>query len=227
MKTTFLILAAGVILFVIVRTGFRASTSRHRGWRVGHVGRDGMYYEELVDGKWQRIPIDGEMLVGPAHHIIYFASEEARQEYPAWARDRRPEIVARIKTETLLLAWGPPGFRIGSGHAEPRPAKAIWRAGGAAFLSIRYGQRHTRELEARFVNITCSPLQIRSSRVHVPLRSSPVCRRCSKWYGQPIPRGHRSLGRRNCARCQRVTHEPHNPAFQRSTFLHRRRNGGV
>ena len=133
MKTTFLILAAGVILFVIVRTGFRASTSRHRGWRVGHVGRDGMYYEELVDGKWQRIPIDGEMLVGPAHHIIYFASEEAWQEYPAWARDRRPEIVARIKTETLLLAWGPPGFRIGSGHAEPRPAKAIWRAGGAAF----------------------------------------------------------------------------------------------
>jgi hypothetical protein len=39
------------------------------------------------------------MLVGPAHHIIYFASEEAWQEYPAWARDRRPEIVARIKTE--------------------------------------------------------------------------------------------------------------------------------
>jgi hypothetical protein len=53
-------------------------------------------------------------------------------------------------------------------------------------LSIRYGQRHTRELEARLVNITCSPLQIRSSRVHVPLRSSPVRRRCSKWYGQPI-----------------------------------------
>src|ERR1017187_6516660 len=30
------------------------------------------------------------------------------------------------------LAWKPPGSRIGSGHAEPRPAKAIWRAGKAA-----------------------------------------------------------------------------------------------
>jgi len=55
-------------------------------------------------------------------------------------------------------------------------------------LSIRYGQRHTRGLEARFVNITCSPLQIRSSRVHVPPGSSPVPRRCPRWNGQPISR---------------------------------------
>ena len=53
-------------------------------------------------------------------------------------------------------------------------------------LSIRYGQWHTRGLEAEFVNITCSPLQIRSSRVHVPLGSSPVARGCPKWNGQPI-----------------------------------------
>jgi hypothetical protein len=53
-------------------------------------------------------------------------------------------------------------------------------------LSIRYGQRHTRGLEARFVNITCSPLKIRSPRVHVPLGSSPVARGGPMWNGQPI-----------------------------------------
>ena len=43
-----------------------------RGWRVGHVGRDSMYYEEFRDSAWRRIEIDGGLLVGKAHHIIYF-----------------------------------------------------------------------------------------------------------------------------------------------------------
>jgi hypothetical protein len=63
-------------------------------------------------------------------------------------------------------------------------------------LSIRYGQRHTRGLEAEFVNITCSPLKIRSPRVHVPLGSSPVSRVCPKWNGQPIKPLKRMVGRR-------------------------------
>ena len=104
MKILILILAGG-ILFLLMRKSQRADETRQAGWRVGHVGRDGMYYEELVDGEWLRIPIDGEMLVGPAHHVIYFLSEEAWREYPAWARDRRTEIVARIKSE-----FGPPEY---------------------------------------------------------------------------------------------------------------------
>jgi hypothetical protein len=39
------------------------------------------------------------MLMGRAHHIIYFASPERWQSYPEWARDRRDEIMARIKSE--------------------------------------------------------------------------------------------------------------------------------
>jgi hypothetical protein len=105
MKTLLLILVAGGILFILLRRGLRAHKSRRVGWRVGHVGRHGMYYEELVDGKWARIAIDGEILVGPTHHIIYFASEEAWHEYPAWARDRRSEIVSRIKTEFCPPAY--------------------------------------------------------------------------------------------------------------------------
>lgn len=34
-----------------------------RGWRVGHQGRDRMFYEELHHGTWERIDIDGEMQV--------------------------------------------------------------------------------------------------------------------------------------------------------------------
>ncbi len=66
-------------------------------WRVGHRGRDAVYYEERHLGRWRRIEIQGEMLMGRAHHVLYFASPERWQEYPAWARDRREEIIGRVK----------------------------------------------------------------------------------------------------------------------------------
>lgn len=67
-------------------------------WRVGHRGRDLMFYEELHDGDWRRIEIDGEMLTGRAHHVIYFACPEVWLQYPDWARHRRDEIMARVKS---------------------------------------------------------------------------------------------------------------------------------
>lgn len=70
-----------------------------RKWRVGHQGRDRMYYEEWRGFGWQRIDIDGEMLMGRAHHVIYFASPERWLNYPEWAWHRRDEIIARIKSE--------------------------------------------------------------------------------------------------------------------------------
>ena len=53
-------------------------------------------------------------------------------------------------------------------------------------LRTRYGQRHTRGLEAELVNVTRSALQVRSPRVHVPLRSSRVVSGCPKWNSPPI-----------------------------------------
>lgn len=108
-----------------------------RGWRVGHRGRDAMYYEEPHGGTWQRIDIDGEMLMGRAHHVIYFASPEAWQRYPEWARHRREEIIARIKSE-----FRPPDYEYGDGTAAP-PSSPIppkttprqWRA-LALFIAI-------------------------------------------------------------------------------------------
>lgn len=74
-----------------------ATTGRGKTWRVGHVGRDQIFYEEARLGGWERIEISGEMLMGRAHHVIYFPSPgEWRERYPEWARDRREEIIARV-----------------------------------------------------------------------------------------------------------------------------------
>ncbi len=68
-------------------------------WRVGHTGRDCMFYEELRASVWERIEIDGEMLMGRAHHVIYFASERRWIAYPEWTHGRSDEIIARIKSQ--------------------------------------------------------------------------------------------------------------------------------
>ncbi|MBL9206808.1 MAG: hypothetical protein JNN01_17090, partial [Opitutaceae bacterium] len=67
-------------------------------WRVGHLGRDSMFYEEWGGGEWRRLEIQGEMLMGRAHHVIYVPSPAAWQAGPGWARERRDEILARIKS---------------------------------------------------------------------------------------------------------------------------------
>lgn len=103
-----------------------AMSDRERGWRVGHRGRDLMVYEEWRDGAWQRIDISGEMLIGDAHHAIYFASPQRWLEYPEWARHRRDEIMARIKS-----AFRPPDYT----YADDQPP-----TGGASPASALGGQ---------------------------------------------------------------------------------------
>ncbi|MEK7950986.1 hypothetical protein [Luteolibacter soli] len=141
------LIGIGVVLIARLLVGFprgAASAARklstpapERDWRVGHRGRDGMYYEELQGGTWQRIDIDGEMLMGRAHHVIYFASPEAWQRYPEWARHRREEIIARIKGE-----FRPPDYEYGDGGSTPAavpvsvPPKTTQQQWGALALFV-------------------------------------------------------------------------------------------
>lgn len=103
-------------------------TDRERGWRTGHRGRDFMYYEEWRDGAWHQIEVQGEMLMGPAHHVIYFDSPERWQRHPEWARGRRDEIIARIKSSFPEPEYeyqddaSPPPLR-----AAPKPLVALAR----------------------------------------------------------------------------------------------------
>ena len=111
-------LAAG-LFSARVRAEFRKdgfdgkAREAERDWRVGHLGRDRICYEERHHGEWQRLEIDGEMLMGEAGHAVYFASPEAWRSYPEWARERRDEIVARVSAAMREEAKP----RQGSGHA--------------------------------------------------------------------------------------------------------------
>jgi hypothetical protein len=110
--------------------GSRAEATR--GWRVGHQGRDRMYYEELHDGVWERVDVDGEMLMGPAHHVIYFASPDAWLRYPPWARQRRDEIIARITSEFREPDYEYHGLMAGARSATTgAPASSNVPASGA------------------------------------------------------------------------------------------------
>jgi hypothetical protein len=114
------------LLSAPVRREFHPSTSKplsmHPQWRVGHQGRDMMVYEENHNGEWLRITIDGEMLTGRAHHVIYFADEETWQRYPEWARHRRDEIIARIKNSFREPDYEYAGGGTASSHVAAPPA---------------------------------------------------------------------------------------------------------
>lgn len=69
-----------------------------KAWRVSHRGRDRIAYEERIGWRWRGIVIDGELLIGPAHHVIYCPSPQEWSKYPTWAQGRREEIIARIKS---------------------------------------------------------------------------------------------------------------------------------
>ena len=68
-----------------------------RGFWVAGKGRDNIEYQERRNGKIERLTVYGErMAIGP--HLVYVPDEESWQlEAPAWARNRRDEIVGRIK----------------------------------------------------------------------------------------------------------------------------------
>ncbi len=123
------------------------TSDEQRGWRVGHRGRDQMYYEELREGVWERIEIDGEMLMGRAHHVIYFATPERWLAYPSWARDRRAEITARITSEFREPDYeyhglaGTTGPAPNAAASSVSPVGASTRKGGAPVAEHRAGNR--------------------------------------------------------------------------------------
>lgn len=152
MAVPFSLMFAGLILFLLlprVRREFFVpklqatappvlpSRNTHR-WRVGHQGRDGMYYEEEVGSEWRRIPVDGELLTGRAHHAVYLASPEQWRAYPDWARDRRDEIVARIRSQ-----FRPPDYDYGDdGHFSP-PAVAVAAPAAPSVIASPTTQRQS------------------------------------------------------------------------------------
>jgi hypothetical protein len=107
-----------------------------RAWRVGHQGRDQMYYEELHGGVWERIDIDGEMLTGRAHHVIYFAPPERWLQYPEWANARRDEIIARVVSEFREPDYEYHSASAGGTVARARPVVSPPSGKCALFIAV-------------------------------------------------------------------------------------------
>jgi len=60
-----------------------------------------MFYDELIDGDWERIEIDGEMQFGAGdpQHVVWFPTEEQWTRLPQWTTGRREEILRRVQGE--------------------------------------------------------------------------------------------------------------------------------
>lgn len=78
-----------------------SGADRRRGWRAGHRSRDSLFYEEIVEGRWQRIIIDGQMPFSSCdvRHIVWFPSETEWTKLPDWTMGRRDLILQRMKQE--------------------------------------------------------------------------------------------------------------------------------
>jgi hypothetical protein len=70
---------------------------RSRGYWVVRQGRDAIEYQEMHDGKVERLIIGGEMLVGAPHVVYVPTAEEWQQTMPEWAQGRREEIIENVK----------------------------------------------------------------------------------------------------------------------------------
>lgn len=103
MRAVLYLLLGGAVLLsfaALLGRARRGGTLRARRWMVEHRGRDSFVYKELVGGRLEQIDIDGEMLVGTPHHVLYIPNEtEWDRRYPRWAQGRRREIVDRITSE--------------------------------------------------------------------------------------------------------------------------------
>jgi hypothetical protein len=72
---------------------------RVRGFWVTREGRDAIEYQELHNGRVERLTLGGEMMVG-APHVVYVPTEEEwRQTMPEWAQGRRDEIIANVRRQ--------------------------------------------------------------------------------------------------------------------------------
>lgn len=93
------IVAVGVTLTVWSK--IRETRVNQRGWRVS-LGIDAIRYQEKFDGSnWQSISIKPELKgrEGSVSGALVRSADSWKSAYPEWARHRRDEIVARLRSE--------------------------------------------------------------------------------------------------------------------------------
>jgi hypothetical protein len=89
----------GVILYVISSRVRSSWHLRKHGYRVRWFGRDSIYYEELEAGDVRRLMIYGELMARGPRHVYFPDPDDWQHRMPDWAKDRRGEILNRIRDE--------------------------------------------------------------------------------------------------------------------------------
>lgn len=87
---------ASVVLALCLRTWWRRRVDVARGWRVRTEGFDARY-EEWLEGRWQGLSFVNRPLPGRSRREIHLPSALEWAAQPDWLRDRRDEILARIR----------------------------------------------------------------------------------------------------------------------------------
>ena len=79
---------------------------RARGWRFRPRGREEYAYQEWSGGTWRTLGIKTEVRAGRPQRVFRLPSVADWDRLPAWARDRRGEIVARMQRACPEPAYG-------------------------------------------------------------------------------------------------------------------------
>lgn len=56
-----ILILGGIILFFLIRFQIWKIRENKRGWRTRPIGRDSITYQEMINGRWEKIRINGEM----------------------------------------------------------------------------------------------------------------------------------------------------------------------
>lgn len=87
---------ASAVFALGLRAWRRRRVDAARGWRVRTEGFDA-HYEEWIEGRWQGLSFVNRPLPGRSRREIHLPSELEWAAQPDWLRDRRREILARIR----------------------------------------------------------------------------------------------------------------------------------
>jgi hypothetical protein len=99
-RSSYMLWSFAIIIVGVLAEAWRVRRrNEKRGWRVQCASPVGWAYEEMRDGVWEGItfPELGDYRESP--HVIDLGAAPKWTAYPDWMRERREEILTRVRSE--------------------------------------------------------------------------------------------------------------------------------
>jgi hypothetical protein len=92
--------AAAALLFLapFVRRWLENWEDEKQGWRLRRVVAGRWAYEEKMDREWVGIPFEEPLEFRGPPYVIVAPSVDTWRTFPAWALERRVEIIGRVQS---------------------------------------------------------------------------------------------------------------------------------